>query len=255
MKMKKLLAAAWILLIGYSVYTIADYWLESSSNKKAYEEIRSQFNKASANAGEEASVSTDQENGQPADEKVITERFQFLLDEVNQDIVGWVQIPGTAIDYPVVQTDNNDDYLDYNIYKRPAKAGAIFMDFRNSGEAEDLHTILYGHNMKDGSMFKELLHYKEEDFFDEFRTIQFHTLYEETEWEIFSVYVTDTDFYYIETDFPTTDDYLLFLDNIIGRSLYQSDITFSSNDQLLTLTTCDYDLEDGRFVVHAKKRK
>ncbi|OIJ19058.1 SrtB family sortase [Anaerobacillus alkalidiazotrophicus] len=188
-------------------------------------------------------------------EKVITEKFQFLLDEVNQDIVGWITIPGTVIDYPVVKGEDNDFYLDRNVNKRKARAGSIFMDFRNSRVNDDIHTILYGHNMKDGSMFKELINFKDEYFFNKFRVIEYHNLYEQTEWEIFSVYVTNTDFYYIETDFSTNSDYQLFLDSIVKRSLFETDIEVMVGDQIMTLSTCDYDFEDARLVVHAKKVK
>ncbi|MCD8501929.1 MAG: class B sortase, partial [Bacillaceae bacterium] len=98
------------------------------------------------------------------------------------------------------------------------------------------------------------LNYKDENFFSDFPMIEYETLYETFQWEIFSVYVTTTDFYYLETEFPSEEDFLFFLMSITERSLFQRDgVLITTNDEVLTLSTCDYDNTDGRFVVHARK--
>ncbi|UNC93080.1 class B sortase [Candidatus Contubernalis alkaliaceticus] len=248
--MKKALAVVWVSLLIATIYGVSTYYFDSVSNKRLYEEVKMQYYEGISqedNVEKSAVVISNDENS-----SAIMDRYLFIMEE-NQDIVGWITIPETRINYPVVKIDNNDFYLDHNINKKPAKAGAIFMDFRNEGKGEDLHTVLYGHNMKDGSMFKDLLNYSNESFLNQYGIIRFDTLYEEIEWEIFSVYVTDTDFYYIETEFASGDDYLLFLKGISERSLFKTDIHPSVDNVILTLSTCSYDFEDARFVVHARR--
>lgn len=263
---KKGLAIAWAVLLVYSIYFISDYYIESANNNKVYEELRMQYHTVSAQSNSNEithdeneldldtnSANVDEDSSITEAEKVISERFAFLQSEINTDILAWVKIPGTAIDYPVVKGIDNDFYIDHDIYKRPARAGSIFMDFRNEGLGEDIHTILYGHNMRDGSMFKNLVSYNDEDFLLNHNIIEFHTIYEETKWEIFSVYSTETDFYYIETNFPTINDYASFLKSIKDRSFFDIDVDVSIDDQILTLSTCSYETDDSRFVVHAKR--
>lgn len=256
--MNKFLAILWSALLIYSAYSLTDYYISSINSQKSYEEIKTNFNAYEELKQNLNMINTNFDDGNLVDEpeeKVITERFKTLIADVNnEDIIGWIKISDTAIDYPVVKTDNNDFYLKNDVYKQPDKAGAIFMDFRNSGDFDDFNTIIYGHNMKNGSMFKSLLKYKDEDFFDTHPTIEYSTLYEDTQWEVFSAYVTSTDFYYIETDFPSEEDYQSFLDSIVEKSLYAPDFEVSATDTILTLSTCAYDFNDARFVVHARKK-
>ncbi|NTW71548.1 MAG: class B sortase [Eubacteriaceae bacterium] len=175
------------------------------------------------------------------------------LQKVNGDTAGWIKIDDTMIDYPVVRTIENEYYLAHDFYKNESKAGTIFMDYRNLGDGIDRNVILYGHNMKDGSMFKDLMKYKDRSFFDSHRFIQFDTLLEETKWEIFSVYVTGTDFYYIDTDFSTDEEYQVFLDTLQKKSLFPTDVRLTAADQILTLSTCSYEFDNARFVVQARK--
>lgn len=261
MTIKKVLLAAQALLLVYTCYTVAAYLADSVDNKRVYEKWRMYYHTGRALADNADAAINDGGNycaingaaiDQEENKANVMEKYSGLL-QINEDLAGWITIPGTAVDYPVVKTDNNDFYLDHNVYKEPAKAGAIFMDFRNTGTAEDLHTILYGHNMKDGSMFRDLMRYKKEDYFDRHPVIEFNTLYAEMKWEIFSVYVTAADFHYIETCFPTVDEYGYFLDSIKKRSLFKRDTGVTVEDRILTLSTCSYEFDDARFVVHARR--
>ena len=92
----------------------------------------------------------------------------------NRDVIGWISIPGTSIDYPVVRTDDNEFYLNHNVLKEESKHGAIFMDFRNADRGQQKHIILYGHDMKNGTMFHGLLNFKQKSFFSENRIISFN---------------------------------------------------------------------------------
>ena len=171
----------------------------------------------------------------------------------NEDIVGWIRVPGTPIDYPVAQGEDNTFYLTHGSDKKKLKAGTIFLDYRCDGLALRRNNILYGHHMKDGSMFAALLEYKDPDFFEENRIIEYSTTKELTKWEVFSAYVTNPSFYYIRTDFASDEVYESFLRQIQGKSLHKTDVELTGSDDILTLSTCDYDFDDARFVVQAKR--
>ena len=114
------------------------------------------------------------------------------------------------------------------------------------------HYILYGHNMKNGSMFHNLSEYKNEDVFYNTPVIRFDTLYQDYEWEVFSAYVTDTDFYFIDTAFENDAEWLDFLRQIQQKSMYETDVRLTADDVVLTLCTCSYEFDDARFVIHAR---
>src|SRR5690625_852382 len=127
-----------------------------------------------------------------------TIRPGFLpLLEQNEDVVGWITIDGTQIDYPIVQGEDNFHYLTRNFYHEDSRAGSIYMDFRNDVHLTDeKNVILYGHRMRDGSMFENLTKYLDADFFNEYRMIEFDTLYDSYVGEVFAVYQTLTTFNY-----------------------------------------------------------
>jgi sortase B len=160
----------------------------------------------------------------------------------------------TQINYPIVQAKDNDYYLFRNYKGEDMRAGSIFMDYRNDVKSQNRNTILYGHRMKDGSMFGSLKKMLDEDFFMSHRKLYYDTLFEGYDLEVFSVYTTTTDFYYIETDFSSDTEYTSFLEKIQEKSLYKTDTKVTESDQIVTLSTCDYalDPEAGRLVVHAK---
>ena len=242
-----------ILLLGvflYSSYELFSYFYQSHKEKSTYDQIRELYlgqlkNEDLKESNTDSSASTPDESG-------IMDRYTPLL-EINSDLVGWVSVPGTVIDYPVVQADDNDFYLRRDIHKQAANSGSIFMDYRSDAQCQGRHTILYGHHMRNGSMFKELEKYKREEFFQQNPIIRFDTLSTEIEWEVFSVYVTDTSFPYTQVSFASHEEYRDFLKRIQDRSIFQKDIELTEQDQLLTLSTCTYEYDDARFVVHARR--
>src|SRR5699024_8020509 len=146
-------------------------------------------------------------------------------------------------------------YRDYN--NRETRAGSIFLDFRNDITTENKNTVVYGHRMKDGSMFQHLTKYMDEDFLSEHQTFEFDTLYESYEDEIFSVYNTLNDYNYIQNNFSDKEKYGDLLKKMKNKSRIKTDVNIDSDDQIITLSTCDYELDEneGRLVVHAKLKK
>lgn len=197
-----------------------------------------------------------EEIAHPSSEKRIRSGFDSLK-EMNEDVVGWITIDDTRIDYPIMQSDNNTDYLDRNYYGEKSIAGSIFMDFRNNITMNENNFILYGHRVKDGSMFQHLTKYLDEDFFKSHRKFTIDTLYDSYEAEIFAVYNTMIDFNYIQTDFSSGEEFDSLIEGIHQKSIYETDVTIDATDQIITLSTCEYtlDSDDSRLVVHAKLTK
>ncbi|MCT2537083.1 class B sortase [Aquibacillus koreensis] len=245
-----------IILFALSVFLFCMYQVTMQvyagyQNEQVYEAIRSNY--------QAVDTLPNKHKQEPKGHLIKEEKPQEVMHafnpllEKNADTIGWVTVPNTVIDYPVVKTEDNEFYLDHNFEQENSSAGAIFMDYRNAGDGDDRHTIIYGHHMKDGSMFKQLTKYQSKEFFEENRTITLNTLYQQTKWEVFSAYVTTTDFYYIATQFRSNRDYLGFLNQLQEKSIHDTAMDLSEDDQVLTLSTCSYDFDDARFVVHARR--
>lgn len=168
----------------------------------------------------------------------------------NTDYVGWIEIDGTPISYPIVKGQDNDYYLEHNFDKEKDKRGAIYMDYRNFSGGLDQHTIIYGHNLKDDTFFGLLSEYMDESFFNEHPIITIDFLYSTKQYRIFSVYYDVADPYYIRTAFDEVN-FESYLDKIIGNSIYPSSLDVTEEDNILSLITCSYEVDDGRYYIHA----
>lgn len=173
--------------------------------------------------------------------------------EINEDMVGWIKIPDTIIDYPILQGNDNAHYLHADIYNNYSVEGCIIMDFRVNIQRMQNHTLIYGHNMKRGTMFHEITSYKDEEFYNAHPYIEFDTLYDDMLWEVFSVHIISKDYLDI-LDFPLADEdkYQAYLDDIVNRAMFDSDVEVTTEDQILTLITCSYEFDGARTIVHAK---
>lgn len=170
--------------------------------------------------------------------------------EINPDYAGWLTVPGTAIDYPYVRSRDNADYLIMDFYRKPAKAGTVFMDYRNLGNFKDRHLVLYGHNMKNGTMFHDLVRYHDRKFFDSHREISVSGLYETRRFRIFSVYeITATDTViplHFESDRSLEEEVKLWQ----KQSMHPEEQPVEGGS-ILSLVTCSYGIDNGRTIVHA----
>lgn len=184
--------------------------------------------------------------------RVIQERLQPLIAQ-NKDLIGWIKMPNTQVDNPVMKSRDNDYYLHRDFNRKNAYAGTLFMDYRNIGDGTDRHTIIYGHNMKDGSMFGTLKQYKKRAFYDANRRFTLSTLYEDTEWEIFAAYISPPTLDLIPTDFTDDQAFLDFVAFRQRKSAYPNEVDILPTDKILTLITCTYEIRDGRYVIHARR--
>ncbi len=174
----------------------------------------------------------------------------------NPHIVAHIQIPGTVIDYPVLRGDKSistDFYLTHNENGDPAKAGSIYIQHYNSGDFSDPNTIVYGHNMANGSMFSSLLQFRKADFFAEHEYIYVYTPGHILTYRIYSAFLYDNRHLLNAFDFSDEEDYAAYLEGTFhpASSIQQvrEGVTVTTSDRLITLSTC-YAADDERFLVH-----
>lgn len=194
------------------------------------------------------------------EEKTKMDELNELYKE-NSDLYGWITIEGTTIDYPVMYTKGEDYYLYRDFYKKKYNPGSLFVDKYNTTTPRDSNLIIHGHNMDDGSMFHDLINYKDINFYQTHKTIKFYTLEEEKEYEIVSVFLskvynTDDDVfkYYKFYDASNESEYNNYISNVKKLALYDTGVTSSYDTNLITLSTCEYSQENGRLVVVAKEK-
>lgn len=189
------------------------------------------------------------------DREDVLDSFQPLLD-ANEDIRGYIKMVDSTIAYPVVQGIDNEFYLERNIYGEKTISASIFMDYRNNVDVLDDNTIIYGHNLNT-TMFNDLDFFVDEETRDEFYSkngiFRFDTVYKYMQWEVFSAYVVDKDdFNYLTTNFTSDAAHMAFINETLERSFVDYGITVSTEDRILTLSTCNHWFNDSRTVVHAR---
>ena len=179
------------------------------------------------------------------------------LCEINDDTCGWLKVNGIDIDMPVVQTDNNDYYLKYSFDKTYNLSGWAFVDYRDKLDGSDKNIVIYGHNRRDNIMFSPLINILNKEWYDnEENEYIFYTPKDGTKtmYEIFSIYQTEVEEYYMQTDFKNDAEYQTFLETIKNRSIKKYDTDISTNDQIITLSTCGNNSK-YRVILHAKRLK
>lgn len=185
-------------------------------------------------------------------------QYRELFAE-NPELYGWIKIDDTSVNYPVMRTpDDPEKYLRKSFDGRLSVAGTPFMDARCTMDSANI--ILYGHNMKNGTMFREILNYSDPAFWKNHPMIRFNSLYTENAYEVISVFYdrvydrSDTNFkFYQFVDAANEAEFNDAIKHFKEKSLYDTGVTATYGEQLLTLSTCSYHTENGRFVVVAKK--
>mgnify|MGYP000192271112 FL=1 len=234
-----------IIIIIISLYYIYLWYIDNKKTENILNEIYENANVSSDN------ISIDN------DLKIEVENIDFnKLINKNPDTIGWIKVLGTDINYPVVQTNNNDFYLTHSFDKSYNKAGWIFADYINKNLKNnelDKNTIIYGHNRQNNSMFGTLSNVFKEEWLSnkENHYINFSTLNNNMVWEVFSTYIIEKEEYYIQSNFSSNEEYISFLNTIKNRSTYKYDVNISKEDKILTLSTCT-NVGEGRTVLHAK---
>lgn len=273
-------------VICLGVFSVIDY--QSGQSEQLYATLRDAKNMTGAAVGEDA-VSANAVVSQLPDVKAPepivcgsaieadTEPEPSLIDpatlsvlpeyvtlhDQNPEMIGWLTIQGTNIDYPVMQSEKDDGqfYLKHNFYKESDGNGSLFLDYRNDYVNRDTNLIIYGHNMKSGAMFGNLKSFESESYLNEHKTIRFDTIYEKGTYEIIGVYRDvvhkNDDYafrYYNFRNVGSEEEFDAFKVNVAQLDVHgRGNIDTNYGDKLLTLSTCSSYTEDGRLFIVAKK--
>lgn len=250
-------------------------WIRGQREESAFRDLASIVHASSSPAREDgaAEPETASETGPGAGESSAdgtrseassaepeTDGFEALR-ALNSDFFGWLTIEGTGVDYPVMFTpDDPEYYLRRDFEGNPAQSGVPFLD--GAWTQDCGHYLLYGHNMDNGTMFAPILEYRDRAYFDEHPVIRFETEDGPAEYEIFAVFYSqvypvgaeNVFRYYYCTDLSTQEAFDSYVSQAKAASLYDTGVAASFGDTILTLSTCSYHTQEGRFVVTAVKR-
>lgn len=196
------------------------------------------------------------------EEPVITEEPQAtarpeLQDYVsmNSDVIGYIYIPDTKIQYPVLIGEDNEYYLNHDVNKKSSKSASIYVDYKykDTDIREEFlrHTLIYGHNMNNRTMFSQVVEYQNLSFLEEHPYIYYENLQEQGRWRVFSVYELDADQETIKRKFPEDEEYVEYLTKIKERSIHPVEVNLTKDSKIITLSTCSDNLVNGRIIVHA----
>lgn len=253
-----ILVLAIVCFLGSGGYLLKYYWDGWQKEKDMQDLHELILDETEISQPVEESSSAGESSG---DRQAASNRYEKLL-EANEDFAGWIEIEGTKISYPVMYTpDDPEYYLHRNFEGEYEYSGLPFIDGACSLDPRSTNVIIYGHNMKNDTMFSHMLDYKDEDFYKEHPYITFNTIYGDGEYEIVSVilaralYDDEDGFrYYGMIDPANEEEFNEYMNNIHALELYDTGVDAVYGDELLTLSTCEYSQENGRLAIVAKKR-
>lgn len=241
-----------VVSMGLFLYS----WVKARGENRAFEELVELKTASVAQTASETERTEQTEDGKEGSDRDPLAAFY----EKNSDFIGWLSVPGTRINYPVMLTsDDPEYYIDHDFNKNSSKSGVPFMGEGCAPDSDNI--IIYGHNMKNGTMFADLIKYRDESFWEENKSIFFETAAGTAEYEIIAAfqeevhYQNETDVfkYYNYGGTLTEERFNDYIENIKKLSLYDTKKESAYGDQIITLSTCSYHKDNGRFVVVARR--
>jgi len=252
---KLILIVLCVILVGvflYSGYRIISTIMGYKQAEKTYTEVANQFATVVASPTP-VPVESDKPQGDGIDPEVSPLNIDFAgLRAQSTDYVGWIYSPNTAINYPIAYTDDNFYYLDHIPGEIQNANGTIFIDCRNASDFSDQNTCIYGHNMNDGSMFASLRNYRDADYYPEHPVIYLSTPDFNYRLDLIAGFITEPTSFAYANNFDSPDQFMGHIELIKDLSTFKSDVEVKETDKIVTLSTCTYERDDGRYVVVGK---
>lgn len=247
---------------GYKIYKTVlapGGYLQSNKNTKEYQAAYVKPAAATFAPVQSADPSQPDASATPVVEEIVLDPevspinvdFNALLTR-NPETMGWLYCPDTAINYPVTQTDDNMFYLHKDIDGNYSSYGTLFVECLCQKNFKSLNSIIYGHHMNDGNMFAKLVNYAKQDYYNQHPVFYLNTPEMNYRVELFSGYITDMNSDTYSIDFTSAEENQAWLDKIIAQSTFESSVAVKPGDKILTLSTCTYEYDNARFVVHGK---
>ncbi len=238
-----------VLLGGAAVYK----YQEEKNAGKEYEKIREEAVQEDEPLPEGEEPGETARDPEPAVEIPIDFRS---LQAQNPDVYAWIRVPGTEVDYPILQSpDDNSYYLDHDINRTEAAAGAIFTENYNTKTFEDPNTVIYGHDMKNGTMFQSLHRYMDRSFFDANRDVTIYMPDKILHYRIFAAYLYDNRHLLMSFDFWNKEEYQQYLNSIFSmrdmNAFVDTSMEVTNEDKIITLSTCYAGISSQRYLVQA----
>ncbi len=228
---------------GYKLYSIIH---EYKVAEKVYDNLSNKFVNSERKPNGSSEDSKADEETSPIDVD-----FNALREQCS-DVVGWIYSEDTVINYPIVIAEDNFFYLHRMIDGNYNPSGTLFLDCLNEGDFSSKNTLIYGHNMHDGSMFASIRNYDKQEYYDAHPKMYINTPDGNYRVEIFSGYITDADSDTYTISFNNNDEYQAYLDKMVSQSVFKSDVKPTAEDKIVTLSTCTYEYYDARFVVQGR---
>lgn len=264
MKRKIAVAVLACLLSGiflYSAYQAWTQWREYSDGSAAYSHLSTYVSQSEVETTATETFAVPTEPTQPPEKlydypDVEWPEVDFAqLREINPEIVGWLYLEGTEINYPVVQAKDNQWYLEHMFDGQANNTGCPFLDAGNAGDFSDRHSVIYAHHRKDGSMFGRLKLFKEQDYYEAHPRFLLITDHGRYVMEIFSGHVSRHDSDAWKIQFSDDEEFETWLNVVAERSGIVTGIVPETTDRILTLSTCSYEFSNARYVLHGILRK
>lgn len=236
-----------IIVFSVCAYFVVNTLMEYKANEKAYEDLSQIAVMTKPSIPPMLDLDEEKEPEKPKEYAPITVDFETLREE-GPDIIGWLYLPDSIINYPVVQSADNNYYLYKLPNGKPNSGGSIFMDYSDEPTMTEYNTVFYGHNMKNGSMFAEMHKYREQEYYDQHKVIYYLTDEQDYAIDLIGAYVTpSTSECYGEPD--TVEDRIRMAQTAIDNSFFDAGIEVQEDRKLVTFSTCTHEFEKARFVV------
>ncbi len=223
-----------VIFAGYNAYKLYQGYSEYNKGNSTYDSIKNTAIKSDVLNGDEPRIDFD------------------ALTKINPDVIGWLTLNGTVVDYPVVKGEDNDYYLNHLYTGEYNSLGTLFVDFRNSYPFNDKITTIYGHSMLNGSMFFILERYKRQDFYEEHKQFFYETKDKNYILEPFAGKVMDAKIPFLQFNFDSDEEFMEYIDEYVRTSTFKSDVMVNKDDKVVMMIKCSADYEDARYVLLCK---